>query len=279
MNKNIAQIWDIKFTTLNKGEILNLLHKKLEQTHHKALLWATPNPEMLLETLINPEFKEILKSTDLNIPDGVGLIWACNFLEKNKNRKSKIRITASGLARLLCLPLARKFLTSSLKTRITGTDLMQEICTNNLFNEQKIFLLGAKQGIAELAAKKLKEINPELKIVGTYYGNPFDLNNVKLINQSNATILFVAYGAPKQEIWLQQNLHQLKTIKIAIGVGGAFDFLSGKVKRAPNFMQKIGLEWLYRLIKEPKRIKRIWNATIKFPYLIIKKRLTETTTN
>ncbi|MBU1992726.1 WecB/TagA/CpsF family glycosyltransferase, partial [Patescibacteria group bacterium] len=133
---------------------------------------------------------------------------------------------------------------------------------------KRIFLLGAAKGVAEEVKEKFKKA----KIVGTYEGSPAPKQEKKireLIVNSGTEVLFVAYGAPAQEMWISRNLKFLKTVRLAVGVGGAFDFLSGKVKRAPGWMRKIGLEWLYRLIKEPRRIRRIINAVIKFPYKII----------
>ena len=92
------------------------------------------------------------------------------------------------------------------------------------------------------------------------------------INQSGAQVLFVAFGMGKQEKWIHENLSKMPGVKIAMGVGGSFDFISGKIKRAPLFMRQLGLEWLYRLIQQPSRIKRIFNATIKFPWLALTKK-------
>jgi len=111
-----------------------------------------------------------------------------------------------------------------------------------------------------------------VKIAGTFAGSPSqeeDVNIRKLIDQSEAKILFVAFGAPKQEMWIARNLAHLKHIKVVMGVGGAFDFISGTIKRAPYWMRRIGVEWLYRLIKQPSRIGRIFNATIKFPIVFL----------
>ena len=129
-------------------------------------------------------------------------------------------------------------------------------------------------------AKSAKEIlskkHPGLKIVGTHAGSPKIKEEQSIrekIDDSKADFLFVAYGAPKQEIWISRNLKKLETVKVAVGVGGAFDFVAGKRKRAPKWMQKIGLEWLYRLLQQPTRIKRIYNATIKFSIKVLKKNL------
>lgn len=196
---------------------------------------CTPNPEMLLEAQKNRKFTKILDRSSLNTPDGFGIL------------------------------LAARFKRTPLKERVTGTDLMREILQTC---KQKIFLLGANEGVA----KKVAEIWNTANIVGTFAGSPKASEEHKIreiINDSGAEILFVAYGAPAQEMWIYRNLKYLKTVKLAIGVGGAFDFLAGKVKRAPAWMRKCGLEWLYRLIKEPKRAKRIYNAVVKFPIKFI----------
>jgi len=117
-----------------------------------------------------------------------------------------------------------------------------------------------------------------LKIVGAESGgeitNPkdTDIDLINRIKELKPKILFVAFGHVKQEKWIFYHLDQLPSVKLAIGVGGAFDYISGNVRRAPEFMRRIGLEWLFRLIQQPSRWKRILNAVIVFPFLIIKKR-------
>jgi N-acetylglucosaminyldiphosphoundecaprenol N-acetyl-beta-D-mannosaminyltransferase len=200
----------------------------------------TPNPEMLVEAHKNSEFKKILQEADLNLPDGAGLVFEMKKIIKRKRQTEIIE-------------------------RVTGTDIMQDICSRT---SERIFLLGASSGIAEEAAAKLKERNPSLQIVGTYAGSPkIEDENIILekINSCSPTLLFVAFGAPAQDMWIARNLNKLPSVKIAMGIGGAFDFISGKRKRAPQCMQKLGLEWLWRLILEPRRIKRIWRAVVVFP--------------
>ncbi len=202
-----------------------------------AYFIATPNPEMLLEARKNPQFKEILQKTDLNIADGIGIL------------------------------LASRFLKTPLPERVTGVDFMLALC-KHLPKGTKIFLLGAKEGVAEQVKMKLENLFPDVKIVGTFAGSPSKEDEQQIctqIQQSQAKILFAAYGTPKQELWLNSNLPRLQIVRLAIGVGGAFDFIAGIQKRAPKWMQKLWLEWLYRLIQEPKRIKRIYDATIEFP--------------
>lgn len=248
MNQHIHShrptILDIPFDALTMGEVLEKIETHLK-TGQQPLFIATPNPEMLLEARKNSEFRKTLQHTNLNIADGVGIILAARWLKQPK-----------------------------LPGRVTGTDLTEKICEK--FSHSRIFLLGAAPGIAEKTAKKLHQ-KYSTHIVGTDDGSAKTENDENLrhkINAAKPDILFVAFGAPKQELWLARNLPHLKTIKIAIGVGGAFDFISGKTRRAPAIMRKLGLEWLFRLIIQPSRIARIFNATIRFPLAIIKNSFT-----
>ena len=246
-----TKILDIPFDQVTMENAINLVINRLIKTdrqENKPLFIATPNPEMLLEANANPHFKKILQITDLNIADGFGII------------------------------LASKLTKNPLKSRVTSIDLLQKICEQAPAGT-KIFLLGAMPGIAEKTAKILKQQSPQIKIAGTYSGSPSESEEILirgLINKSGAEILFVAFGSPKQELWLDRNLAGLNQLKIAIGVGGAFDFVSGNRQRAPRWMRKIGLEWLFRVIIEPARLGRIFNATIKFPLVFLKRQLIKT---
>lgn len=209
---------------------------------------ATPNPEMLVEAQQNPGFRAVLQNTSLNVPDGVGLVWAMRH--------------------------AQRYCATALPTRVTGTDTLLTLCssTSRISPPEKIFLLGAAEGVAERAAEVLIQRNPGLKIVGTFAGSPKEEEEFSIIariNASQPTLLFVAYGAPQQDFWIARNLSKMPSVKVAMGVGGAFDFIAGKQKRAPQVFQGIGLEWLWRLTREPRRIKRIWNAVAVFPWMVL----------
>jgi len=258
------KIMNVRFNNVSQTETIDFIFNNL-QTGKKGYI-CTPNPEMLLETQKNEAFLKVLNGSLLNIPDGIGILWAAYNIEKQNSK----------LKALLNLPLIAlypdKFKTV-LKERVTGTDLLQKICEKANQTPYKVFLLGAGTGIAEITKEKLIQHSPALNIVGTYEGSPDEKDKEEIINSINNSqtdLLFVAFGAPKQEIWIAENLPLLKTVKIAIGVGGAFDFVSGKTQRAPDWMRQTGLEWFYRLIQEPSRWKRIYNATIRFPIEIIK---------
>lgn len=209
---------------------------------------VTPNPEMVMAAEKDKEFLEILNKADLTVPDGFGLILASHYLRR------------------------------PLEERVTGVDLMLDICRLAEQKKCSVFFLGGDEGVAKKTTDTLQKKIPQLKIAGAESGGIINnqeltISNQQLLEKINNTkpdILFVAFGAGKQEKWIVYNSKNLSTVKIAMGVGGAFDFISGKIKRAPRSIQKIGLEWLWRLFMQPKRWKRILTATIKFSWLIIK---------
>lgn len=218
MNK--ISILGVGIDNLTMAEVLRKIEDFLADAQPHYIV--TPNPEFLVLAQKDRQFKDILNQADLAVPDGTGLILAARFLRR---------------------PLSQ---------RITGADLMEQICQKAAQKNWPISLLGAGPGVAETAGQNLKKKYPGIKI------------------EKEAPILFVALGAPKQEKWIVNNLANRPSVKLAVGVGGAFDFLAGRVRRAPYFLRKIGLEWLWRLAIQPWRIKRIWRATVVFPGLIIK---------
>jgi len=209
----------------------------------------TPNPEMLVDAQNDEYFKEVLNSSDLNICDGKGI----QLLSKKKTE------------------------------RIAGTDLMIKVCGLAAKNNRGVYLLGSTKIVTKKTIEVLKRNFLNLKIVGYSTNLELAIKNTKLIldkekninvvndiNNTKPDILFVAFGHNKQEKWIYENLSKLPSVKISIGVGGAFDYISGNIRRAPKWMRKIGLEWMYRLIKQPSRIKRIFKATFIFIYYVVR---------
>ncbi len=199
---------------------------------------VTPNPEFLMEASKNKEFYIALNSADMSIADGIGVIYAAKILKK------------------------------PLKTRVTGIDLMNEILRFLARTGRSYFLFGAKPGVAEMAAKNIDETYKGIKCVGYQDGYFQEKDEGKIIDKINLAkpdVLFVGLGAPKQELWVKNNLDILNA-SVCLCIGGAIDVHSGNVKRAPKWISKIGFEWLYRGIKEPKRFKRL----IKLPLFLIK---------
>jgi N-acetylglucosaminyldiphosphoundecaprenol N-acetyl-beta-D-mannosaminyltransferase len=161
--------------------------------------------------------------------------------------------------------IAAQLLGTTLKQRIHGTDLVESLCREVSNRPITVGFLGAGPSVAENAAECLKEKYPGLRVglVASEWSSA--------LKEKKVDILFVAFGSPKQEIWIADNLNILPA-KVVVGVGGAFDFISGKVARSPLFLRKIGLEWLFRLIIQPWRIKRQLSL-IKFIFLVLKQRM------
>lgn len=203
---------------------------------------ATPNNEMLVQAFHDDAFRAVLQRTALNLPDSTGVL------------------------------LAARWTGQSLPGRVTGADTVSRLCAR-LGEGHGVFLLGAAPGIAERAAAALRARFPSLKIAGTFAGSPREADApdiVGRINRSGADLLLVAYGSPAQDLWIARHLPALASVRVAMGVGGTFDFLAGAKKRAPARMRAAGLEWLWRLLLEPSRLPRISRALLTFPWLVLR---------
>ena len=232
----MIKLLDIKIDELDFQEAMRKIAGFLEED--KVHQICTVNPEFLVAARKDKEFKEVLNSSDLNVPDGFGLKIGSFF----KGQK--------------------------ITERITGVDLAWEICKMAADRGKSVYFLGAKEGIAEKAAHRIKQLNPNLKIAGTYAGNPAEEGIVNKINETHPDILLVAFGAPKQDKFIYNNRETLK-VKVAMGIGGTLDYIAGNVQRAPKWIRACGLEWLYRLIRQPRRIVRILTAVFVFPILVL----------
>jgi N-acetylglucosaminyldiphosphoundecaprenol N-acetyl-beta-D-mannosaminyltransferase len=200
--------------------------------------FTTVNPEFIMLAHRDPEFAQVLERSALNVPDGTGVLWAA--------RRQK----------------------HPLRERVAGVDLVQQLCARGSAYQWRVFFLGARPGVAELAAACLAHKYPGLTVAGTYAGSPAreeEQQIVERIRRAEPDLLFVAYGAPAQDKWLARNLPLLwptnQTIDpniglVGMGVGGSLDFIAGAQKRAPEWMQRVGLEWFYRLLREPTRWRR-----------------------
>ncbi len=190
---------------------------------------VTVNPEFLMAAQRDRVFQRSINEAALVVADGMGIVWATRYLRE------------------------------PVPERITGTDLLPVLAQRCAAQGYRLYLLGAAPGVAELAAERLRTLVPGLQIVGTYAGSPAPAEEDEIIERvraAEADVLCVAYGAPAQDLWIYRNLTRLP-VAVAIGVGGAYDFLSGRQRRAPAAMQRLGLEWLYRLYREPWRWRRM----------------------
>ena len=226
------QRYDILGVNVNNAtmkEAVDLLSTFIDT--EDAHMVVTPNAEILYMCYEDKEFCDIVNSASFVSPDGVGVLKAANIFG------------------------------TPLKEKVAGCELGLNLLYEAVKKDAGLFLFGAKPGVADTAAQKLKEKVPGLKISGTRdgYFKPEDTDDiVKQINDSGAKILWVCLGAPKQEKWMNDNRGKLK-VGVMLGLGGSIDLYAGNVKRAPKIFIKLGCEWLYRLMKEPKRLGRMMN--------------------
>lgn len=198
---------------------------------------CTVNPEFLVDARRDPAFAAALARADLHVPDGAGVLWA---------------------ARRMGRPL---------RERVTGSDGIEYICERAALRGWRVYFLGAAPGVAERAAAILAARYPGLQVAGCYAGSPADAEWPEIRARLDAAapdILFVAYGHPRQDFWIDRHRHELPAA-VAIGVGGAFDFVAGVAPRAPVWMRRNNLEWLHRLITQPWR----WRRMLKLPIFVV----------
>lgn len=229
----------------------------------KSQVIFTPNPEILLEARKNKRFRDALKAGTLMLPDGHGLLLVSTLKRlKFKLLRALFYLPALFLFLLWKRPFKRVF-----PEIIHGSDFMLDMVKWAEKSGKSVFFLGGKLGVAERTAKIFKKKFPNLKVAGFSSEDPSE-EAFEGVKGARAQILFVAYGAPKQEIWIANYAKKIPTLIHAMGVGGSFDFWSGEVKRAPALLRRMGLEWLWRLFLQPfKRLRRIYHATIKFPII------------
>ena len=224
----------VGITNANGQEVLEFIVTGLPNQSEKYYI-VTPNPELLVMASNDSNYRKILNNAKLALPDGIGVMIAGQVMGKH------------------------------LQERIHGVDLVKSLCREVSRQPITVGFLGAGPSVAIKTAECLQKKYLGLKVGLVSQEWSEDLSRKKV------DLLFVAFGSPKQEIWISENLEKLPA-KIVIGVGGSFDFISGKVRRAPLFVRKIGLEWLFRLIIQPWRIKRQLRL-IQFIYLVIKEKM------
>lgn len=190
---------------------------------------VTANAEIIYQASKNEKMRAVINNAQMVTADGSGVVWASRQLGE------------------------------PLEQRVTGIDLVNSICEQSAKDKWKIYILGSAPGVSATAAVNIRDKFPGCNIVGTHHGY-FNAKEEKQIlaelEQLKPDVLFVALGAPKQEYWIADHLAELG-IPVGMGIGGSMDVLSGNVKRAPKWMQKMSLEWLYRLLIQPTRFKRV----------------------
>lgn len=230
-----SHILGVKFNNVTHTEAVSLLECFLEEERFHSVY--TPNPEIVMAARKDSEFMEILNKAELVVPDGIGVVIASRLTKE------------------------------PLKERVAGYDLVQGLFSRIKNKKYTVYFFGGAPGVAQEAKLKMEKTHKGLKIIGVSDGY-FDEKKEKLIlediKNKKPDILLVGLGAPKQEKWIYEHKEQLP-VRICIGVGGSFDGMSGKVKRAPEIFIDLGLEWFYRLLRQPARIFRM----MKLPLFLL----------
>ncbi|MGC8778550.1 MAG: WecB/TagA/CpsF family glycosyltransferase [Candidatus Caldatribacteriaceae bacterium] len=226
---------------LNREALVALVDEALRKKRKMHLV--TLNPEMLARQARDARFRAVLLRAEVLVPDGMGIVWGAKFLGK------------------------------ALPGRLPGIELAEALLAEGQKSGWRFYLVGGKEGVAEQAAQRLRKRYPGLQVVGTHHGYfEEDAPVVEAINRANPQVLFLGMGSPRQELWIDQYREVLSPL-VFMGVGGSFDVWSGEKKRSPRFLQRLGLEWLWRVLTEPGRLRRVVPAFWRFGILLLRERM------
>lgn len=241
------------------------------------------NTEFLQRVLKDKNFREVLNSSDLNIVDGRGVLWVARYLTLPISRNKFIRPIQAVLQMIYTgasIVLCPRFINYPIPEAVPGVEafkLMLQVASDNKVG---VFLFGSSETTLELAIKNIKREFPALKISGSLNGYNYQKDNnidaIGEINKTDARVLIVGLGSPKQEYWINDNMKKLKNIQIAVGEGGTLDRIANPGQKSPRFVNKIGLEWLWRTLfnksktETRNRFQRFWNAVPAFIYQVVK---------
>ncbi len=222
-----VRVLGIPVHRVTENEVVRCASQRLARRELTQI--ATINAEFVMLAQRDPVFRRVLNNADVATPDGAGVVWAM--------RRRGVEVPG----------------------RVGGSDLVWSLSRKAAQEGKRVFLLGAGDGIAGEAAARLRCEIPDLSIAGTFAGSPAPEQEetiVDLVRASAADILFVAFGAPAQDVWLARNLGRTGAV-VGMGVGGTFDYLAGRARRAPVWMQEHALDWLWRLLQQPWRWRRM----------------------
>jgi N-acetylglucosaminyldiphosphoundecaprenol N-acetyl-beta-D-mannosaminyltransferase len=223
-----VRILGVRVDCIDMAGAVAEIERQLDQAGPTRLV-ATVNPEFVMRARRDGRFRQALEGASLSLADGIGVVWA--------------------MRRRGCPQVER----------VPGSDLVPLLVQACAARGRRLFLLGAGPGVAEEAARRLEAAHPGLRVAGTHAGSPHpedDAETLRRIAVARPDLLLVAYGAPQQELWIIRNRQRLE-VPVAIGVGGTLDFLAGRVRRAPRWMRRTHLEWLWRLALQPSRVRRM----------------------
>jgi N-acetylglucosaminyldiphosphoundecaprenol N-acetyl-beta-D-mannosaminyltransferase len=234
-----VSLLEIPIDPLTQAEAVDWVARAVRQSRSNQIV--SINPERMMQARRDPSFAALLRQSDLSLADGIGVMWACRWMGQQ------------------------------LPERVTGVDFVRALAARGSQEGWRFFFLGAAPGVAEEAARLLAAQYPGFQVAGTFAGSPKSEQEsliAERIRSSKTDILFVAFGAGAEEFWIARNLEKTG-VRVAMGVGGALDFISGRTRRAPKWMRERGLEWLHRLVREPWRWRRQL-ALPRFAWVVVR---------
>lgn len=269
---NSARVLSVEIAEVTRAEFRSEVVSLLSGQRSEVV--AKVNAEFLLRSLADKDFHTYLSSTSLNIADGIGVLWAARYLTlktatiRGLRQLQAIWQAAYSLATLVLFP---RFCRDPIPERIPGVDALFAMLEAAEQTNSSVYFLGATSEVNLKARQKLQARMPGLKIAGGHDGYTDEWAPVLLeIEESGASMLIVALGCPKQERWIREHLQGLSHVRVAVGEGGSLDFVAGDFRRAPGWLQALGLEWFWRLFMNrnktgtTSRAHRIWNAVPVF---------------
>jgi len=261
-----VKIAKVEIDTFSKKEVIDQIQKAIQK--RKPIQVVTPYSEFIVEAEYNLEFRKALNTSEIRVPDGIGILWAGAYLA---HKWDNLLLSLLGI-------MNRDIrLYSIFSEKISGSDLIYDILDSAHQNKNRVYLLGGEGEVPDKTKDYIEKNYPRIHITGIYKDKIKlgDTNLYQKILDTQSDIVLVAMSYPKQEILasqLKQYFIKQDHQGVIMCLGGTFDFLAGVRQRAPKWMQKLGLEWLYRLIQQPKRIRRIYKAIFEFTILIAKYR-------
>lgn len=274
-------VMDLKIDSCDKDKFLDLINKSFKSD--KKIKIAKINTEFIQRATKDKDYLKLLNSFEISIADGRGVLWAAKYLtipvSKNKiirSIQSFYQMIYSGAS----IVLYPRYIKKPIPEAIPGVDAFKMMMKLAMDENVGVFIFGSPQATLTPALKNIKKEFPNLKISGSLNGYDFQkddsINPVDIINKTDAKLLIVALGSPKQEKWINDNINKLKNIKVAVGEGGTLTRIAFPKQKAPKFINKIGLEWFWRLLfnksetASRNRFQRMWNAVPVFIYKSIK---------
>ena len=278
-----VSVLSVDIASATRGLLVDEVASLLLRSSECRVIAKVPS-EFLVRSLRDEAFGAYLRTSDLNVADGIGVLWAARFLTLKTPRAQVLRqlvILSQAAFSLSTLTLFPRFCRYPIPERIRGLDALFAMLEAAQAAAVSVYFLGAQAEVNQRAREEIGAKYPRLSIAGGrdgYSGDGEELT--REIDESGAALLIVALGSPKQEFWIRDHLHELKNVRVAVGEGGTLDLIAGDYRLTPGWMQTVSLEWLWRLFMHrsnktggTSRARRVWNAVPVFIYHVVRWKL------